>query len=604
MSLTYGYHAGMRQVGLEVTLTVKRLPKIDLHRIDLWLTEYFDTKAPALTEVMDSQVAPEPGLLPMRALLARVIAIYRLLCQASDLPCVEPGRMVRLTPQGDHWQFALQVPAVNGLPPEVFGGLAQQAIRLAITFMRNAPSPEQALRCYDELDTQVLPPYRRLLPDGRANAFVAGLAHKLGVPFEHLGMGLMQLGHGARAQTTLRSACREDSALGARVCADKCSTALLLAQAGLPAPVHVLVSSAESALAAAQRLGWPVVVKPADRERGEGVSIDVTDAASLTAAYAKAQALSQRVLVEQQVPGQCHRIFVAGGRMVYALRRWPKSVKGDGHKTVQQLVDDANADQLKKPPWCRLKPFLLDDLAMSCLAKSGLALHSVLGIGQLAPLRPIQTTEWGGEADEVMHTIHPDNIQLAVQAANTVGLSVVGVDLMTDDITRPWHETGAVINELNFTPYLGGNLANDKVHGYLQALVQGDGRIPVHVVLGSGDLWPTARLVRDALAKQGIRAHLCAIDKAESPEGDAVHIVSKGLFQRCVAFLRRKDVQGLVLLVDTPEFLTTGLPLDQISEIHIVNGTLSSALQPLLDLLSRHTASAKPEVASQAEPQD
>lgn len=179
--------------------------------------------------------------------------------------------------------------------------------------------------------------------------------------------------------------------------------------------------------------------------------------------------------------------------------------------------------------------------------------------GELAPLRPIPTTEWGGEADEVTQTIHADNVSLAVQAASSVGLSVVGADLMTEDITRPWHETGAVINEHNFTPYLSGNLKNEKVHPYLHFLVQGDGRIPVHAVVGSGDLWPQGRLVCQVLAEeQGVRAHLCASDHAESPEGDAVHLACKGLFLRCTALLRRQDVQALIVLVDSPEFLKTG----------------------------------------------
>jgi cyanophycin synthetase len=594
MTQTYGYRAGMKQVSLAVNLSVKRLEKIDLSRLDRWLGDHFATEVPALDAVLDARLSPALSLSPVPGLLARVLAIYGLLCRASELPCLDAGRLLRLETKADQWQLALLLPAVNGLPPRVFTELAQHALRLANAFMRTAPSAEQAQRYYGDIDTKMLPIYRRLLPDGRANAFVAGLAHKLGVPFEHLGMGLMQLGHGARAQTTLRSACREDSAMGARFCSDKHSTALLLAQAGLPVPAHALVSSAEGALAVAQRLGWPVVVKPADRERGEGVSIDVADAASLAAAFEKARALSSRVLVEQQVRGLCHRIFIAGGRLVYALRRWPKSVKGDGVKTVQQLVEDANAAQLQTPPWLRKKPFLLDDLGLACLAKSGLGPHTVLPEGQVAPLRPIPTTEWGGEPDDVTQTIHADNVRLAVQAASAMGLSVVGVDLMTDDITRPWHETGAVINELNFTPYLGGNLANEKVHPYLHALVQADGRIPVHAVVGAGDLWAKGRVVRDALAAQGIRAHLCATDNAESPDGGAEHLACKGLFLRCTALLRRRDVDALIVLVDSPEFLNTGLPLDRFSAVHVVGDPMTSAALPLLDLLSRHVMEARP----------
>ena len=135
------------------------------------------------------------------------------------------------------------------------------------------------------------------------------------------------------------------------------------------------------------------------------MSIDVSDAASLSAAFEKARALSQRVLVEQMVPGVCHRIYIAGGRLVFAVRRLPKSVRGDGQKTVQQLVDEANAAEQQTPPWLRKKPFLLDELGLACLAHSGLEPQTVLKDGQLAPLRPISTTEWGGVTDDVSQVI-------------------------------------------------------------------------------------------------------------------------------------------------------------------------------------------------------
>ena len=601
MVTNYGYRAGMTQVSLQLNLSVKKLPKIDLNRIDRWLEVWFGTQVPPLETVMNGRISLALSLTPFPGLLTRVLAIYGLLCRASDMPCVESGRVLRLESRADQWHFALLVPVVNGLPSAVFAELVQHALNLAVTFMRTAPSFDQAQRCYEQIDQQILRLYRQTLPDGRANCFVAELAHKLKVPFEHLGMGLMQLGHGARAQTTLGSACREDSAQGARICADKYWCAMVLAQAGLPVPVHALVASSADALLAAQRLGWPVVVKPADRERGEGVSIDVSDAASLSAAFEKARALSQRVLVEQMVPGVCHRIYIAGGRLVFAVRRLPKSVRGDGQKTVQQLVDEANAAEQQTPPWLRKKPFLLDELGLACLAHSGLEPQTVLKDGQLAPLRPISTTEWGGVTDDVSQVIHPDNVSLAIQAASIVGLSVVGVDLMSEDITRPWHETGAVINELNFTPYMGNSQENDDVRPFLQPLIQGDGRIPLHVVMGSGDLWSKGRSVSQALAENGTLAHLCASEYTESPSGDAVPLACKGLFLRCTALLRRRDVEAIVVVVDSPEFLKFGLPFDQINEIHLVGDALSTTEQAMLDLLSLHVARAGSVVCEMAE---
>ena len=69
-----------------------------------------------------------------------------------------------------------------------------------------------------------------------------------------------------------RSVTGRDPFIAARVCASKATTAKWLRQAGLPAPVHRLVNGLPAALKVAAEIGWPVVVKPIDGERGEGVA--------------------------------------------------------------------------------------------------------------------------------------------------------------------------------------------------------------------------------------------------------------------------------------------------------------------------------------------
>lgn len=101
-------------------------------------------------------------------------------------------------------------------------------------------------------------------------------AFELGVPFSHLGGGTYQLGWGVKARRISRSSTDCDSAIGAAGVNRKDVTAKLPRTAGLPAPVHEPVNTLKSAHAAAKRIGWPVVVKPADAERGEDVRVSRT----------------------------------------------------------------------------------------------------------------------------------------------------------------------------------------------------------------------------------------------------------------------------------------------------------------------------------------
>lgn len=187
----------------------------------------------------------------------------------------------------------------------------------------------------------------------------------------------------------------------------------------------------------------------------------------------------------------------------------------------------------------------------------------------------------GGSGEEVTQSIHPDNVQLAINAAQALGLTVAGVDLISMDITRPWHENGAIVNEVNFKPYLGGNLENDKLNPYMQALVCGDGRIPVHAVAGDGDLWGRARLLQKNLALQGVYAHICGQGAAESPSGEIHHLVGSSLFLRSRAMLHNSLIDALIIVVDTDEFLKTGLPLDRFDGVHLVRDVSSHSHSPL-----------------------
>ncbi|MFC6092280.1 ATP-grasp domain-containing protein [Saccharothrix lopnurensis] len=93
-------------------------------------------------------------------------------------------------------------------------------------------------------------------------------------------------------------------------CRDKHRTRTALAVAGVPQPASEVVSSAEEAGAAADRIGYPVVLKPRDLGASMGV-IRVDSARDLAAGYAHTRAArvgpvpyrSDGVLVEEYVGG-------------------------------------------------------------------------------------------------------------------------------------------------------------------------------------------------------------------------------------------------------------------------------------------------------------
>src|SRR5690606_29296845 len=131
-------------------------------------------------------------------------------------------------------------------------------------------------------------------------------------------------------------------------------------------------------------------------------------------------------------------------------------VLGDGEHTVAQLVKREVDVQNLRPPWKRSEIRPLDPLARKTLAAAGVTESTVPEKGVLIPLRPIESTEWGGIDEDVTARIHPENLRRAREAASLFGLHTAGIDIISTEIALPWHQNGAVINKVNFSPLLGG----------------------------------------------------------------------------------------------------------------------------------------------------
>ncbi|MGG7377443.1 acetate--CoA ligase family protein, partial [Escherichia coli] len=72
---------------------------------------------------------------------------------------------------------------------------------------------------------------------------------------------LVQLGQGVHAQRIRATMTSKTGALAVDIASDKDMTTRLLASAGLPVPKQETVRTADGAVAAARRIGYPVVVK-------------------------------------------------------------------------------------------------------------------------------------------------------------------------------------------------------------------------------------------------------------------------------------------------------------------------------------------------------
>jgi D-alanine-D-alanine ligase-like ATP-grasp enzyme len=504
--------------------------------------------------------------------LTHCLRLARLLLLTLRVPAFEAPRVLEcraVSPDGLQWRARFALALVDHAPRLLFETSLRNAFRLARWAASHPPTPANREAFFAAIRRRVLEPCGKHVPPGASTIQVLRVAYQRGIPFRSLGRGAYQLGWGARAQRIERSSTGRDTPMGMRLTTNKLATAQLLRLAGLPAPEHAEVNSVTAARRAAQRLGWPVVVKPADRERGEGVSVDV-DAHRLEAAFDEAMrcSRSKQVLVERQVDGTCHRLFIAGGRLLYAVKRLPMGVYGDAVHRVVELVAFALEQQRLKPPWKRIPIRPVDDLARTAIAAAGLSESAVPAAGQFVPLRRIESTRWGGVDEDVTDVVHPENLRVAITAASLFGLDVAGIDLITPDIGQPWHDNGAIINEVNYAPLLGGGeISRRCIPEYLDRLLAGDGRIPLEVFVGGAAAWQVglARL-QDLYARH---PGVCITSAVDTRAGDGARIPMsvQGLYQRARALVLYPWVEALILVVQSDELLRTGLPLEWVDRV-------------------------------------
>lgn len=338
-------------------------------------------------------------------------------------------------------------------------------------------------------------------------------AERRGIPVARLNeQSLIQFGHGSRQKRIRASITGDTAQIAVEIAGNKAVTKQLLAEAGLPVPRGAVVRQVEEALVEAKRLRWPVVVKPLDGNHGRGVATGIADEEALRTAFALAAQHGRRVIVEQQVPGNDHRILVVNGKVVAVAERVPAQVVGDGLHAISQLIDDLNQDPRRGAGHENvLTRIAIDQAMLALLAKSGRAPNTVPMAGERVILRDTANLSTGGTAVDRTDAIHPANRAIAEQAAAVIGLDVCGIDFLSPDITRPVRETGGGIVEVNAAPGFRMHLEpssgtpRDVATPVIDMLFPKGrrSRIPIFAITGTNGKSTTARMVSRILCQAG-----------------------------------------------------------------------------------------------------
>lgn len=284
-------------------------------------------------------------------------------------------------------------------------------------------------------------------------------ARQQGIPAFYLpDEGLMQYGYGKKLVRGVATTFDSDSHLDSDFTTRKDDCKAFLSTLGFPVPQGAIVSTVAEAAKAADKVGYPVAVKPVVGHKGIGVTADVQDEDELKFAFERAlEAHSEdrfiAIIVEQNISGLDHRLLCVNGKFVAATQREPASVKGDGDSTIAELIDLENTkpDRLDSPT-SPLGKIITDGSMERFLQEQNLTLDDVIEPDQVVYLRKVANLSSGGVSVDATANVHPDNIMLAQDIAQHFRLVCLGIDVLTVDLSRSWKEGNFGIIEINSAP--------------------------------------------------------------------------------------------------------------------------------------------------------
>lgn len=344
------------------------------------------------------------------------------------------------------------------------------------------------------------------------------------IPFIRLNnASLVQLGQGVHAQRIRATMTSKTGALAVDIASDKSLTNTLLSSAGLPVPLSDTVRTADGAVSVAKRIGYPVVVKPLDGNHGRGVGINLKNEAEVREHFPIAAEQSRRgiMVVESFITGNDYRCLIVGGRMQAIAERVPAHVIGDGTHTITELVEITNSDPRRGVGHEKvLTRIALNEGAEALVKQQGFAMDDVPPEGTMVKLALTGNMSTGGISVDRTFDAHPENIEIAEEAARLIGLDVAGIDFICPDISAPVRETGGAICEVNAAP--GFRMHTHPTVGEPQYIAKpvvdllfppgSPSRVPIVAVTGTNGKTTTSRMIAHIMKGLGRRVGMTSTD--------------------------------------------------------------------------------------------
>ncbi|APQ71993.1 cyanophycin synthetase [Clostridium botulinum] len=409
-------------------------------------------------------------------------------------------------------------------------------------------------------------------------------AKKRNIPVTKIGEDSMfQLGYGIKGKTIEATICNSTSAVSVDIACDKLLSKNILMDQCIPVAEGYKVKNYIDLLFKAEKLGYPVVLKPRFGNQGKGVVVNIKNQKELVNAYSIVNKKFQDIMIEKYINGKDYRACVVDGKVVAVAQRIPPYIIGNGKSTIYELIKELNRDERRgdghEKPLTKVK---IDKDLKNNINKEGYTLGYILPEEYKLELRHNANLSTGGVAIDCTDLICTETREVCERAAKAIGLNICGIDICCSDISKPLKENEGIM-EVNAAPGIRMHQYpyKGKSRNVAKAIVdmmfkEYDGNIPIVSITGTNGKTTTTRLIAHILSFSGKKVGMTTtggiyINNKCINKGDTTGYYS------AKTVLTNKEAEVAVLELARGGLIRDGLPYD-LADVGIITNVTEDHL--------------------------
>lgn len=392
--------------------------------------------------------------------------------------------------------------------------------------------------------------------------------------------GIYQIGYGKMGRLIESTIGEKTSCLAADLSCDKLLTKQLLEIQNIPIAEGYKVYNFIDLLKKADKIGYPVVLKPQFGSKGKSVILNIKNEKQLLKSYELLRKEIKDILIEKFSPGNDYRICVVNYKVVAVSLRIAPFVVGNGRDNIKILIDRLNEDPTRgedhEKPLTKIK---IDNELLLSLKKRHLSLDYIPKNDEKIILRENANISTGGIAIDCTDKICEENIDYCIRAAKVLGLDICGLDICTKDIGIPINHNDGIIMEINAAPgirmheYPHKGKKRNVGKNIVEMLYNGHPKnIPIISITGTNGKTTTSRLINHTLNMIGYNVGMTSTEGIYINK-KCIHSGDDSGFNSAKAVLLNKDVDIAVLETARGGIIKKGLAYEAADIAVITNIT-------------------------------